>query len=136
MKLDQLCLRIFSATVSLVPDDGLEEREESEDMDRRNSRFVIGVVVGSFCSPFPDRLCVLDFRGTPLDFFGSVDFGLLFCFFAFSLFASFLVFSFSTWKVSLGSLLSLLLLSLLLSVLNSSTKGGKTENLMLNNALL
>ena len=70
-----------------------------------------------------------------MDFFGLVDFGLLFCFFAFSLFESFLVFSFSTWRVSLGLLLSLLLLSLLLSVSNSSTKGGKTENLMLNHNL-
>ena len=125
--LGQWCLRIFSATVSLVPDEGLEEREESEEMDRRNSRFWLGVVVASFWFSFPDRLCVLDFRGTPAAFFfGSLGFGLLFGFLAFSPFPSFFIFSFSTRRLSL----CWLSLSLWVCVSNSSVKGGKTENLI------
>ena len=87
-------------------------------MDRRNSRFLLGIVIASFCFSFPDRLCVLDFRGTPAAFFfGSLDFGALFGFLAFSLFSSSFVFSFSTRRRSLGLLLSLF-------VSNSSNYGG------------
>ena len=95
----QGCLIIFSATVSLVPDDdGLEESEDSEEMERRNSRFVVGVVFGSFETSFPERLWVLDFRGTPLAFFGKLDFG-FFNFLVLSLFTFCILFCFLMFHI-------------------------------------
>ena len=141
-------LSIFSATVSLPPDEGLEDTEESEDRDRRNSCF--GAAFGSFSVPFslPERLCVLDLRGTMLDFVDP-----LFCLFSF--FINFPVLSRSAERIPsvflplliselsllllLFSVSSLLLISFLLLVLltvslclfvpSSASKGWKTENL-------
>ena len=67
-------------------------------MERRNSRFVVGVVFGSFETSFPERLWVLDFRGTPLAFFGKLDFG-FFNFLVLSLFTFCILFCYLMFHI-------------------------------------